>query len=149
MSTLQDIYDQDFYRWAVTNAALIQQGRLAEVDMEHIAEEIEDMGINKKRAVSRHLMRLFQHLLKYRMQPQLRSKSWQLTIKNQREDLKELLAESPSLINVLHDPQQIQRTYARAVREAAIETGIEEGLFPQDPPFTLEQALDEDFLPDA
>ena len=149
MSTANNLYEQDLHAWALHNATLLRQGHLAEVDAEHLAEELEDMGANKKRAIARHLMRLLQHLLKYKMQPQLRSKSWQLTIRNQREDLQELLEESPSLVHTLHDPGRLRRAYARAVSEASIETGIDESVFPRECPFTLEQALDPDFWPEG
>ncbi|MFO1430668.1 MAG: DUF29 domain-containing protein [Candidatus Competibacteraceae bacterium] len=149
MSTATDLYEQDPHAWALHNATLLRQGRLAEIDAEHLAEELEDMGANKKRAIARHLMRLLQHLLKYKMQPQLRSKSWQLTIRNQREDLRELLEESPSLVHTLHDPERLRRAYARAVSEASIETGIDESVFPHECPFTVEQALKPDFWPEG
>ena len=148
MNTANNLYEQDLYAWALRNATLLRQGHLAEVDADHLAEELEDMGANKKRAITRHLMRLLQHLLKYKMQPQLRSKSWQLTIRNQREDLQELLEESPSLVHTLHDPERLRRAYARAVSEASIETGIDESVFPRECPFTLEQALNPDFWPE-
>ena len=67
MSRATEMYDQDLHAWALHNAALIRQGRFTEMDAEHLAEELEDMGANKKRAISRHLMRLVQHLLKYKM----------------------------------------------------------------------------------
>ena len=149
MSTANDLYEQDLHAWALQNATLLRQGHLAEVDAEHLAEELEDMGANKKRAIVRHLMRLLQHLLKYKMQPQLRSKSWQLTIRNQREDLQELLEESPSLVHMLHDPERWRRAYARAVSEASIETGMDESVFPRECPFTVEQALNPDFWPEG
>ncbi len=44
MSTLTELYDQDFYAWTQRNANLLRQGRAAEIDWEHLAEEIEEMG---------------------------------------------------------------------------------------------------------
>ena len=44
MNTVTGLYDQDFYAWAMKNAELIRQGRLAETDLEHITEELESMG---------------------------------------------------------------------------------------------------------
>ena len=38
------LYDEDLYSWAKRNAALLRDGRLSEIDIEHIAEELEDMG---------------------------------------------------------------------------------------------------------
>jgi hypothetical protein len=38
------LYDQDFYAWANEQAALLRAGRVAEADIENIAEEIETIG---------------------------------------------------------------------------------------------------------
>ena len=37
-------YEADFYRWATETARALREGRLADVDLKHVAEEIEDMG---------------------------------------------------------------------------------------------------------
>jgi hypothetical protein len=38
------LYDQDFYTWALESARGLREGRFADIDIEHIAEELEDMG---------------------------------------------------------------------------------------------------------
>ena len=42
-------HDQDFYSWAMQTAQLVREGRLAEIDCEYVAEELEDMGAAKER----------------------------------------------------------------------------------------------------
>ena len=37
-------YEQDFHAWTQRTAALLRAGRFEEADIEHVAEEIEDMG---------------------------------------------------------------------------------------------------------
>lgn len=64
MST--DTYERDFYRWTQQQAALIRKGRLEALDLEHIAEELEDMGISSKRELVNRLGVLLAHLLKWR-----------------------------------------------------------------------------------
>ena len=44
-----ELYDLDFYEWTVRNAELLRSGRVSEADLEHIAEEIEDMGKRERR----------------------------------------------------------------------------------------------------
>jgi hypothetical protein len=39
-----ELYDRDFAEWTRRNAELLRSGRAAEADLDHIAEEIEDMG---------------------------------------------------------------------------------------------------------
>jgi hypothetical protein len=34
------LYDRDFFEWTVRNAELLRSGRLEEIDLEHVAEEI-------------------------------------------------------------------------------------------------------------
>jgi hypothetical protein len=48
-------YDTDVIAWATEQAALLRSGRLAEIDIEHIAEEIEDVGKSEKRELANRL----------------------------------------------------------------------------------------------
>jgi Domain of unknown function DUF29 len=48
MNKIAETYEQDFYAWAIHNAELLRQGRLSEIDVEHIAEELECMGRSEK-----------------------------------------------------------------------------------------------------
>ena len=48
-------YEQDYYAWALENAERLRQGRFSDIDVEHIAEELEDMGRSEKHALSGHL----------------------------------------------------------------------------------------------
>jgi Domain of unknown function DUF29. len=146
MNTLVDTYEQDFYAWLMQNAALLRQGRLAEIDVEHIAEELETMGRSERRELLSRLAVLLAHLLKWIYQPHRRSRSWQATIKGQREDLKTLIDESPSLKPELE--QRLQEAYRRARIEAERQTGIKEDRFPETCPCSLEQTLDNTFWPD-
>ena len=114
---VSQLYEQDFYAWAMKNAELLRQGRISEVDAMHLAEELEDMGKSNRRALLSRLQVLITHLLKYQRQPHLRSRSWEMTIRN-------LLQESPSLRTVLNEPDKLAQAYIRAMREAVAETGL-------------------------
>jgi hypothetical protein len=92
-----ELYDLDFYEWTVRNATLLRAGRVSEADLEHIAEEIEDMGKRERRELLSRLGALFAHMLKWQVQPERRSRSWTSTINLQRRELKKLLDEMPSL----------------------------------------------------
>ena len=59
----------------------------AEVDWEHLAEEIEAVGGNTRRELRNRLAVLLQHLLKWEYQPELRSRSWRSTIRTQRREI--------------------------------------------------------------
>ena len=45
----KNLYDQDLYAWAIKNAEFARQHNIQELDLKHIAEELEDMGKNLKR----------------------------------------------------------------------------------------------------
>ena len=132
-----DLYEKDFYEWTVCNARLLRSGRAGEADLAHIAEEIEDMGKRERGELL--------HLLKWKVQPDRRSRSWELTIRVQRKDLTKLLAENPSLQPYL--TKSLPEAYEHAAVEAMTETGRPESDFPSTCPFTLDVILDLDFLP--
>ena len=58
------LYERDFYAWTQAQATLLEAGRLGSLDLEHLAEEIEDMGSEQRHAVSSQLRHLLTHLLK-------------------------------------------------------------------------------------
>jgi hypothetical protein len=140
------LYDRDFYAWANEQAALLRAGRLAEADLENIAEEIESMGRSEKRELNSRLRVLLMHLLKWRHQPMLRSKSWSNTIAAQRDDIVDHLADNPSLKDKL--PEVLTSAYRKAILDAAAETGIDSSTFPSTCPWTYDQIMDAAFWPE-
>lgn len=141
----QQEYDKDFYAWALHNAELLREKKFSRVDIEHVAEELESMGKNNKRELVNRLAVLIAHLLKWNLQPIRRSKSWILTIKNQRFEIDDLLEESPSLKNEIQ--AKFSHAYAKAVIIASEQTGIDETEFPEHCPFTIDECLNFEFLP--
>lgn len=142
---VKDLYDQDFVEWTARNAELLRAGRVQEADLEHIAEEIEDMGKSQRRAVESRLEVLLAHLLKWRFQPEQRSASWKATIKLQRSKIAKVLRENPSLRNA--PAEELADAYTNAVIQAAGETGLPEDSFPPSCPFPLEQVMASGFFP--
>jgi hypothetical protein len=140
-----ELYDWDFYQWTVQNAELLRAGRASEADLEHIAEEIEDMGKRERRELISRLSVLICHLLKWQTQPERRSKSWSATIAVQRKDLTKLLGEMPSLRRYL--AENLDEAHERAVILASQETLLPMEDFPSTCPYQLEALLDEGFLP--
>lgn len=140
------LYDVDFYRWTQETAELICRGAFGEIDREHLAEEIADMGKRDKREVRPRMTVLVMHLLKWQMQPELReAASWRATVVEQRAELRLLFEDSPSLRRVAAD--ELARTYRDAVDRAAQEARLEVKAFPSECPYTLAQILDVGFLP--
>lgn len=140
-------YETDFHAWTLHNAELLRQGRLTDLDVEHLAEELESMSAGERRELLNRLQVLLLHLLKHQFQPERRGKSWRLTINHQRTAIERLLEQSPSLKRFL-SAEQLAKVYHKAMRDAVIETDLDAHLFPIDCPYRLEQILDEDWLPD-
>lgn len=138
-------YDADFFQWTQNTAEMIRQGRLAEVDLEHVAEEIEDMGKRDRREVRSHLGVLIMHLLKWEHQPELRTPSWRSTIVEQRMQIQLIIQDSPSLRRLPSD--ELAGTYKHAVKQASTQTGLSDDRFPSVCPHTAEQILDGEFFP--
>lgn len=139
-------YDQDFYAWVMHNANLIRQGKFAEMDAFQVAEELESMGKRDKRELMSRFKILLRHLLKWSFQPEKRSRSWEQTIDEQREQINLILADSPSLKYQLIE--KINDTYPLALKAAMKETNLPPETFPTTCPYSLEQLLAEVFYPD-
>ena len=74
-------YDHNFYAWTQQQSHLLRIEQLQLIDIQNLAEEIEDMGRAEKHELESRLEILLMHLLKWQFQPSHRSRSWQLTIK--------------------------------------------------------------------
>ena len=149
MTAKTSLYETDFYAWTQQQAALLRKNTWGELDAANLAEEVESLGRRDKRELGSRLQVLLAHLLKWRYQPERRedSHSWYDTIVEQREQIADLLADSPSLQPQV--PDLLSLRYVRARRRALRETGLSETVVPQMCPWTIEQVLDEAFWPHA
>ncbi|MEA5620413.1 DUF29 domain-containing protein [Cronbergia sp. UHCC 0137] len=144
--TNSNLYEQDFYLWIETTAKQLKTGQLAQVDLVNLIEEIESMGRSEKRTIESNLVVLLMHLLKYKYQPEKRTNSWLSTIFEHRRRLRKHLKDSPSLKNYLLEV--FTECYQDARQQAALETSLLIDIFPVDSPFTVDESLNQDFLPD-
>ncbi len=141
-------YEDDVLLWSQQQARALRDRRFAELDIEHLADEIEDVGKSEKRELASRLAVLLAHLLKWRFQPNLRSNSWRATIRLQRRRVALALRETPSLISIMRDPDWRESAWLDAVARAAKETGRPEDEFPESCPWSYDQACDSEFWPD-
>ncbi len=140
-------YEKDVVAWAMEQAALLRSGQLSALDIEHIAEEIEDVGKSEKRELASRMAVLLAHLLKWQCQPGRRGSSWSRTIKEQRKAIAAAMRQTPSLKASLRDTDWLAGTWSDAVTKAVDETGLDN--FPEDCPWSMEQVLSAEFLPEA
>lgn len=146
MSHDYGLYDLDFYAWTQETTRLLKEGRVGEIDIHHIAEEIESIGNSERRTIVRLLSDLMMYLLRWRYQPVLRGNSWKNTIEASRIEIIDFFKDSPSLKNEVKTKFEV--AYKKAIRIASNETGIEVKDFPKECPFSLADCLNENFWPD-
>ena len=146
------LYDEDLYTWSLQQAAALRRAAPLglntpePIDWANLAEEIEDLGKEQADKLESAYRVLLWHLLKYRYQPEQRSGSWRATIVEQRRRIERVLRKNPGL-----KPQRLElfaEAYADARDLAAAETDVPLATFPVDCPFSYEQAVDRDFLPE-
>lgn len=139
-------YEQDFHAWALENAAMLRKRRFAEIDVDNIAEELENMGRSERHELINRLAVLIAHLLKWKCQPERRGNSWRYTIEEQRRRIRRVLDENPSLNSRLDNA--FESAYGDAILIAAREMDRDKRDLPSIILFTPQQALDNDFWPD-
>jgi hypothetical protein len=132
-------YDVDFAAWARRQAALIRAGHWEHIDASNVADEIDDLSKRQQHELRSRLRVLIVHVLKWDHQPERRSRSWALTIREQQVRIEDVLAVSPSLQALLVD--YVQAVYESARDLAALETGLPDSTFPPAMPYTVEQVL--------
>jgi len=142
-TTTKTLYDTDFVEWAAHTVELLREGRFDEVDLEHVVEEIEDLGKSQRSAVRSQLSRMMMHLIKMRIQPERAGASWRNSIVNGRRKSRSKIEDSPSLWR--HLEENLQKIYQQAVNDALFETGQEkrgkELGIPEQCPWSLHQLL--------
>ncbi|MCL1471874.1 DUF29 domain-containing protein [Argonema antarcticum] len=141
------LYDRDYYLWTEETAKILCQCRFADLDVKNLLLEIEEMGKREKRAVESNLVVVLIHLLKYKYQAEKRSGSWEGSIREHRRRLNRELDDSPSLRPYLETI--FDSCFQNAREQAKDETQLPLETFPLSSPFTLEESLNPDFLPEV
>lgn len=139
----------DYYGWTQETLEKLRHGRWSEVNVMELIEELEEMGGSERNELENRLVVLLAHLLKWQSQPECRSRSWRLTLKEQRLAIATRIKRSPSLKPRLAELGE--DAYPRAVIVAARETDRDEEAFPAtfaEIGWTWEQVLDVGFVPD-
>ena len=147
MSTNAELYEQDFYAWTQTTAALIRAGKWYDLAPEALAEEGERLGKSQHRELGSRLDGLVRPLLQGRSQPSERSRSWRSTIRTPRRALRRLLQQNPSLRPLV--AIVIADGSADARLDASDATGLPLATFPQACPWTAAQVLEAEFWPEG
>jgi len=92
------LYDRDLNLWLEDAITKLKAGDLANLDVEHLIEELAGLAGRDRREVESRLTRLIEHILKrcYVNLPEC-YRGWELTIIEQRNEIKKIIKQSPSL----------------------------------------------------
>ncbi|WP_394753444.1 DUF29 domain-containing protein [Crenothrix sp.] len=140
-------YETDVVAWANEQAWLVRNKMFDLLDIEHIAEEIEDVGKSEQRELANRMTVLMAHLLKWQFQPERQGRSWQITIRNQRKAIQLHLKQVPSLKARLNDAEWLEIVWGDAIYQASKETRLDN--FPETCPWLINEILSELWLPVA
>ena len=92
----QELAATSHYQTAVAVEEALQRGDVSEASA-GIQELIDALARAEKRALKSQLIRLMTHIIKWKTQPEKRSRSWRATIRNARCEIAESREDTPSL----------------------------------------------------
>ncbi|NJL38744.1 MAG: DUF29 domain-containing protein [Leptolyngbyaceae cyanobacterium RM2_2_4] len=141
-----NLYETDFYAWTLEQSKLLRAGDLKHLDITNLVEEIESLGKQQRQELRNRLGVLIGHLLKWDYQPDKRSKSWRVTIREQRREILQILKENPSLQPYL--AEAIASAHESGLDLVVKETPLDYGDLPENCPYTSDQLFDPDFPTD-
>jgi collagenase-like PrtC family protease len=113
----QELATISHYQTAVAIRHALQAGNVDDAAM-GLEELIDALSRSDERALRSHLVRLMQHIIKWKIQPQRRSQSWVATIAIQRQEIADLRQENPRFTEVYIRERLWERCARLAVKEA-------------------------------
>ncbi len=138
-----NLYETDFYAWTLEQSKLLKEGDFKQLDIINLVEEVESLGKQQRQELRNRLGVLIGHLLKWDYQSEKRSKSWRVTIREQRREILRLLQENPSLKPYLEEA--ILYAYESGLDLVARETPLDYPDLPESCLYTSEQLFDPEF----
>jgi hypothetical protein len=151
----KSFYDSDLQQWIEQTVWQLRNREFEQLDIEHLIEELTDLGKAEKNALKSNLTILLAHLLKLTVQtdvPEMMKGSWYSSVLEHRQRVLNSLVDTPSLKRFLLEILPDAYTDARklAVKESKLARfGIQvpsENAYPLTCPFSVEQILHEDFF---
>ena len=144
---MTNLYEADYWAWTQQQAEALRKRSGNELDWDLLAQELDALGATEERELRSRYIVLIAHLPKWAFQLERRSRSWTNTIATQRDDIAMHLRRNPGLKG--NEEETFLGAYANARRQASTEADLDLDIFPAAPPFSKEQAKDEDWLPES
>jgi len=126
---VQATQNSDYYAWTLQTAERLRDGQVSEVDLNDVAQELEDMGKAQRQALGSHLKVLIVHLLRWRYQPSFCGVSWRLSITNARDEIAGVRIPEPmedyivALIAATRRPAELDGDLAKYIQVGASPRG--------------------------
>ena len=142
---LKQLYEIDDSQWLGETVSLLRNHQFQQLDLEHLIEELEDLGKEKKNALASFLEQVIRHLLLlqyWTKETEYNTINWQEEIYNFRTQLRRKM--TANLRNYLEE--ELNYIYEDALGFVKIKTA-NTVIFPSQCPYSLEQLLDRDWLP--
>ena len=140
MRAVTSLHERDFYGWVAEQCAALQAHDSNRLDWDGVREELEALGRQEYRELVSRLGVLLGHLLRWELQPERRSRSWFLSVREQRRAITRLLEQNPSLFPRLEEA--LEDGFQAGVDLVLRETELALRALPQASPWSLAQALD-------
>jgi hypothetical protein len=112
------------YDTAVAIREALKEGNVADA-IQGLEELIDALSRSDERALRSYIIRLMQHLIKWHLQPELRTPSWVASIRNARREIADLRQENPRFTRRFIEERMWQRCLRAAHDEAAIDMNRE------------------------
>jgi hypothetical protein len=153
---IDSLYNRDFQEWLEKTKTLLMQRNFESLDLEHLIEELENLGKSEKKTLKSNLKILLAHLLKLQVQydaPSEMKGSWYRSVDEHRTRVLDDLNTSPSLKFYLETAiaEGFSDTLRLAIKEgkrASFGVRIPDlNEYPSSNPFSIEQILNEEFYP--
>ncbi len=143
-SNLKELYEIDDYLWLEKTIKLLKNRQFSELDLDNLIEELDALGNESKNRVKSLLEQIIRHLLLLEYWTEelpYNSNHWQSEILSFRYQLNDRI--TTNFKNMLAN--DLEMLYGRSLKFVETKTGFKR--FPKNCPYTLEQLLDENYLP--
>lgn len=140
-------YADDYAAWLQHQINLMRAGRWAELDQEHLIDEVEDLGRSEFNAFASAIEIVLVHMLKWDHQPERRTSSWIASIVEHRRRIVRLLQQNPSYKSRI--AEAIDVAYDTAQAKASVETNLPLVTFPDENPYDWEAITQREHVLDA
>lgn len=144
VNNLKQLYEIDRDRWLEETIRLLNNRQLEDIDCQNLIEELEDLGNEQKRAVESLLEQVIRHLLLYQYwQSQFAENAnhWEAEIIGFRTQIRRRLTTNLRQ----HLSKELPSIYRDALKFVKAKTKL--NLLPSECPYSLDNLLDEDWLP--